>query len=203
MDVVKSFSDADLVTAIKTGNGIDHAIGFIYRTHYRLLESFVLANRGDAMDAEDLIQEVLVIFVEMVQKDKYRGEAGVKSFLYSLTHNLWISELRKRSSTAKRNALFENNRETVEKDVAGYLMYKEAQKKVIELLGGLGEKCKQILTLFYYENLPMKEILKQTSYENEQVLRNKKYRCLQQLTTTMRQSPAIFDDLRNLLQYAN
>lgn len=202
MRSTKSFSDADLITAIKTGSDIDNAIGFIYRNHYRLLENIVLTNSGDKMDAQDLIQEVLVLFVEMVQKEKYRGEASVKSFLYTLTRNQWITELRKRGSDSKRNELFENSRDRVEEDITSYLTYREAQNTVSELFERLGTTCKQILTLFYYENLSMKDILKQTNYENEQVLRNRKYKCLKELTDMIQQSPTLSNTIKSALQNA-
>jgi len=49
--------------------------------------------------------------------------------------------------------------------------------------------------LFYYENLSMKEILNYLPYENEQVVRNKKYKCLQQLTEIMKNHPSIAGQL--------
>jgi RNA polymerase sigma factor (sigma-70 family) len=201
MQQAKNYSDPELVSAIQSEAGIEGAIAFIYRNYYRLLESFVLSNSGREADAEDIIQEVLIVFVEMVQKNKYRGEASVKSFLYTLTRNLWISELRKRSSGTKRNEFFEHGREKTEQDVSHYLVYKESQKSVMKLFDQLGEKCKQILTLFYYDNLPMNEILKHTTYENEQVLRNKKYKCLKELTDRIQASPFIYNELKSALKY--
>ncbi|WP_026261100.1 RNA polymerase sigma factor [Spirosoma luteum] len=200
MQTVKNFSDAELITALKTGANIDNAVGFIYRSYYRMLENYVLTNSGNEMDAEDIIQEVLVVFIDIVQTQRYRNEASVRSFLYTLTRNLWISELRKRTSDSKRDGLFEENREKEEEDVSNLLIYKEAQVLIAELFERMGEKCKQILTLFYYENLSMKEILTQTSYENEQVLRNRKYKCLKELTDIIQQSPTISNSVKSALQ---
>ena len=196
----KNFSDTELIAAIRTGNDIDNAVGFVYRNYYRLLENFILTNSGNEMDAEDTIQEVLVVFIDIVQTDKYRSEASVRSFLYTLTRNLWITELRKRTSDLRRNELFETSREKEEEDVSGYLVHKEAQTILAELFERMGETCKHILTLFYYENLSMKEILKQMNYENEQVLRNKKYKCLKELTDIVQQSPTIFNNVKSALQ---
>ncbi len=200
MPTVKTFSDAALISAIKTKIDIDNAIGFIYHTHYRMLEGYILTNSGSQMDAEDLIQEVLLLFVDLVRTEKYRGEASVKSFLYTLTRNLWITELRKRSSDSKRYGLFESSRETLEEDVSNYIVYKEAEKTVAELFDRMGEKCRQILTLFYYEDLSMKDILKQTDYESEQVLRNKKYKCLKELINLVQQSPTVSSTVKSALQ---
>ena len=64
----------------------------------------------------------------------------------------------------------------------------------------LGEKCNQILTYFYYNNYSMKEILERMDYGNEQVLRNKKYKCLKTLINLVNSSPAIKENLKTALQ---
>ncbi|MBC8154529.1 MAG: sigma-70 family RNA polymerase sigma factor [Bacteroidetes bacterium] len=200
MRVQESFSDADIITAIRTGSAIDQAVGHIYRHDYRTLENYVLTNSGNRDDAADLIQEVLVTFIELVQNEKFRGESSIKSFLYSLTRNLWLTELRKRGNTARRNEQYELGRDTLEDDITGFLLYKEAQQTITDLFDQLGDPCRRILILFYYENRTMKEIMEQTRYENEQVVRNRKYKCLKELTDTIRQSPSLSETVKAALQ---
>ena len=45
----------------------------------------------------------------------------------------------------------------------------------------------------------MKEILAALHYENEQVVRNKKYKCLKKLETMINENPALHQQLKNLL----
>ena len=45
----------------------------------------------------------------------------------------------------------------------------------------------------------MKKILETMHYENEQVLRNKKYKCLKQLEHMLEENPALKNTLKNLL----
>jgi len=200
MPTLKSYSDAELITAITAQADINGAVTHLYKTYYRSLERYVLTNSGSEMDAEDLIQDVMVAFVDLVQQGKYRGEASVKSLLYKLAHNLWITELRKRGSTAKRNELFEGERDQLTDDVSDYVTYREAQQTIAELFNRMGELCRKILTLFYYEDLPMKDILKQTNYENEQVLRNRKYKCLKEITELIQRTPGTYDNVRAALR---
>jgi len=63
------------------------------------------------------------------------------------------------------------------------------KQQLRELLYKLDEPCRKILLLFYYENLSMKEMVDHLPYENEQVVRNKKYKCLQQLTSYVKNDP--------------
>ncbi len=45
----------------------------------------------------------------------------------------------------------------------------------------LGEKCRQVLTMFYYRGLNIKEIAEQAGYGNDNVVKAQKSRCLKTL----------------------
>lgn len=200
MPITSDYTDEQLIADVQSSRGVNDAIRFLYKSHYRLLERYVLNNSGSHADAEDVVQEVMVSFIEMVRQGKYRGEASVKSFLYTLTRNLWITELRKRGADTKRNEIYETAREQWDDNVTQFISYKEAQSTVVALFEKLGEKCRKILTLFYYEDLSMKEILIQTEYENEQVLRNKKYKCLKEMTDMVHRNPSTFENVKSALE---
>jgi len=70
---------------------------------------------------------------------------------------------------------------------------------LVKLVGQLGENCQKILLLFYYENLSISEILETMEYENEQVVRNKKYKCLKQLEQMITENPILKQTLKDLL----
>jgi hypothetical protein len=96
MEVVRNYSDTELIHILKDNRQIDAGIKFLYKEYYGLLEYYVTNNKGSREDAADIIQETIVAFIEIIQQDKYRGDASVKSFLYSIARNIWLSELRKR-----------------------------------------------------------------------------------------------------------
>jgi RNA polymerase sigma factor (sigma-70 family) len=140
-----------------------------------------------------------VNFIDLVQKDKFRGESSVKTFLFSLNRYTWLNELKRRDRAVAREERYERVQERVELDTSELIADREAKAEVIRLVGELGDTCKKILLLFYYENLSMKEILEATDYENEQVVRNKKYKCLKQLEQLINEKPALKQTLKNLL----
>ena len=76
---------------------------------------------------------------------------------------------------------------------------REGKQAVLNVVERLGETCKKILLLFYYENLPMKDIVNATDFENDQVVRNKKYKCLKQLEQMLEANPILKQTLKNLL----
>ena len=203
MELRQAYTDQEIVASLKNEKAMDAAVGFIYHNYYGILENFVVNNKGTKDDAADIIQETIIAFIEIVQKDKFRGEASVKSFLYTITKNLWFSEIRKRTSSDNRNRVFEKGKDLAEQETVQHMIKRESVNLIQELFQRLGDKCKQLLLMVYYEDLSMKEILERiTDYENEQVLRNKKYKCMKQLEQMIQDNELIKTQLKNALQYA-
>lgn len=199
MEVIKNLSDLELVGAIRQGRAMENAIKFIYREHFDSLCRYVENNNGSRQDAEDVFQEVLVSFIGLVQEDKFRGDSTVKTFLYSMTRNTWLNELKKRGRNEQREMKYEKTKDEQNMDVNHLIAGREATQQVLRVVEQLGEGCKKILLLFYYENLSMKEILEATDYENEQVVRNKKYKCLKQLEQMISNDPTLKQNMKSLL----
>jgi RNA polymerase sigma factor (sigma-70 family) len=142
---------------------------------------------------------VIVNFIDLVQKDKFRGESTVKTFLFSLNRYTWLNELKRRGRAVAREENYERRQDRVEMDSSHLIADREGKAAVVKLVGELGETCRKILLLFYYENMSMREILDATEYENEQVVRNKKYKCLKQLEQMILEKPSLKETLKNLL----
>ena len=180
------FSDSELVKAIREKEMLEPAILQLYRDHAEITRSFIKGKGGTEQDADDIFQETVVSFIDSVQKSKFRQESGIRTFLISISKNLWYNEIRRRQRAGNRERLFEADRDQEDSGVQEIIQDRELKKQLNQLLQDLGDSCRKILELFYYENLSMKEIVLHLHYENEQVVRNKKYKCLQQLTDKMK-----------------
>ena len=199
MEVIRNFPDSEMLDNLRSGQRMEETIKAIYRNHFGGLCWYVMNNNGSRQDAEDVFQEVMVNFIELVQKDKFRGEASVKTFLFSLNRYTWLNELKRRGRALVREEKYERGQDRVEMDTSHFIADREGKAEVLRVVGELGETCRKILLLFYYENLSMKEILEATDYETEQVVRNKKYKCLKQLEQMVNANPALKQTLKNLL----
>ena len=71
----------------------------------------------------------------------------------------------------------------------------------MQVIEQLGDSCKQVLLAFYYQELSVKEMLSFLPYENEQVVRNKKYKCLKKLEELLNQDPSLASNLKTILNY--
>lgn len=198
---VLHFSDEELIDTLKDEQVSNSVISFLYRSYYAVLSNYVRQNQGSEQDAQDIFQEVIVTFIEIVKKGKFRGESSIKTFLFTLNKYAWLNELKKRNRTVLREERYGHEMEVDEKDVSHFLVERDARKLVQSLMEKLGDACRKILTAYYYDNLPMKEILPLVNYENEQVLRNKKYKCLKSLEQMLNADKALAQRFKSALTY--
>ena len=199
MAVIRSFSDGELLANLQSGKNINESIRVIYQDHFDQLSWFVMNNSGSMHDAEDIFQEVVISFINAIQKNKFRGESSIKTFLYSMNKHAWLNELKKRGRAMQRELNYGKDQDREDLDASHLIVHREARTQVIEIVDQLGGACKKILLMFYYENLSMKEILEKTEYETEQVVRNKKYKCLKQLEQMLNEKPLLKESFKKAL----
>lgn len=195
---IEILNDETVISNLATDQNLDQTIRFLYSSYFEYVGRFVANNNGDWVDAEDIFQEVLVAFIHLVRKKKFRGESSIKTFLFSLNRNIWLNELKRRNRAEVRESRFEQAKKD-DQTVSTALELREANANLMKLMDELGETCKKILLLFYYENRSMKEMLADLHYENEQVVRNKKHKCLKRLQQMLSDNKHLYNRLQNLL----
>ena len=200
MNEKNHFSDSELVIAIGDNQRLEQAILQLYQEHASIARSFIMGKGGTEQDADDIFQETVVSFIDTVQKGKFRQESGIRTFLISISKNLWYNEIRRRQRAGNREKLFEKEYTQEDSDIRELIGDRELKKILDQMLKELGDSCNKVLKLFYFEDLSMKEIVLHLHYENEQVVRNKKYKCLQQLTDKMKQIPQVAKQIKELIK---
>jgi RNA polymerase sigma factor (sigma-70 family) len=195
----ENLADAEIIENLLQNSSVDSSIRFLYRTHYEFLARYVVSNNGNWDDAADVFQEVILAFVNLVKAGKFRGESTIKTFLYSLNRNIWLNELKRRGRAQVREMRYEQRNEKTDQGIDAALEMNETNRELMKAMEELGDTCKKILLLYYYENQSMKEILNSLHYENEQVVRNKKYKCLKRLEELVTGNKNLYQQLKNLL----
>jgi RNA polymerase sigma factor (sigma-70 family) len=194
------FSDAELMAAIRGKENAEPAIWQLYADHSAVCRSYIMGKGATEEDADDIFQETVVSFIDSVQKDKFRQDSGIRTFLVSISRNLWYNEIRRRKRADSREKLYISDQEQEDAGIQDIIQDREMKKQMNELLQSLGDSCRKILELFYYENLSMKEMVSHLHYENEQVVRNKKYKCLQQLSEKIKQHTQTARQMNQLIK---
>lgn len=193
-------NNLELVSNIKNVQKLNQTVQYLYKQYYGLLEKYVCNNSGSKEDAEDVIQETMVAFIDMVQREKFRGESEIGTFLYAIARNIWLGKIRKNNADNNRNELWASEIISYEADISDQIEKQESLKVIENLFSSIGDTCKKILTMFYYQEASMKEILLEVNFENEQVLRNKKSKCMKALTEKIEINPKLSAYLKKALQ---
>jgi len=180
--------DEAILDGILSAN-LNDVIFYIYRQYADYIVFNVAAMGGGLQDGEDIFQETVVTFIDLVQRRKFRGDSSIKTFLTSIAKHIWLNELKRRKSINHRESRFGTERDQVDNELFDSYEDQEIKEQFLTLLSQLGDSCRQVLTLFYYENLTFAEIMEKMGYESEQVVRNKKYKCLRELTGLVRDNP--------------
>ncbi|MDR3712954.1 MAG: sigma-70 family RNA polymerase sigma factor [Puia sp.] len=188
-------TDEDILAGILS-NRLNEVIHSIYRQYAGMVGAYVVTHGGSEQDGEDIFQETVVAFIDLVKKGKYRGEASIRTFLVSIAKNIWFNEVKKKKSLDNRGRVFEINKGETDADVTEGVYKREVTQQLLSLMDQLGESCKAILTFFYFEGLSFKEIVEKMQYENDQVVRNKKYKCMKELTDLIRDNPVLADSIQ-------
>lgn len=156
------------------------AFGKLYREHFRMVEYFITKNSGTIADAEDIFQDAMLVVFDKSRDAGFELSCALSTFVYSVARNLWLKKLRGAQKQVNV-ADFENHVNIpVEEEVNDNSGQLDKVRAAIETLG---ENCRKILVLFYYQKMNMQQIAEQLGYTNPDNAKNQKYKCLQQLKT--------------------
>lgn len=148
--------DSYYIEAVRNGNAA--AFSYLVGKYQNMVYSLALKLLKKPEEAEELAQDT---FIKAYQKiDSYEGKSKFSTWLYSITYNACISELRKRRIEF-RSLEEQRLSDQDEQKMLNYFSEtkKEDQEKYLKLaLGKLPEDDQVLLTLYYYEDQSMDEI---------------------------------------------
>ncbi len=141
----------------------------------------LFANRFNLNKDEliDVYQDAVIALVENAKKGRIDDlKSSVTTYLFGIGKFMIFQKLKKNKKTVPNEDLehleFEWEEVDEEDKDAQILTLREGFKK-------LGEQCRKVLTLFYYEEQNLESIQNQLGYSNKDVLKSQKSRCLKQL----------------------
>jgi RNA polymerase sigma factor (sigma-70 family) len=198
MKTNQGWTEQSLVESIlQGGNARQTAIRFIYEDKdlRQMVIRFVNKNRGNDEDGQDMFHEGIIVLDRNIREGKFRGEAPLKGYLYSICRFLWMNRMRKQSHTdtvAEMPVTAEVDAESPE-----VIFVNEERKAVLNrLLEEVGERCRKILELWKL-SYSMEEIAEKLDFSSAAMARKAKYRCHVSLMELVQKNPALAQTLQN------
>jgi RNA polymerase sigma factor (sigma-70 family) len=163
-------SDQKILEFFKTGQR-DKAFKHLYKL-YPKIERLILSKGGQKQDAKDVFQESLIVLYRNLHKSEFNLTASIYTYLYAVSRFVW-SDIQKTNSKIPKNE-FDINIEDVSKSVQEEKKYQFAEHAFLQL----GERCQQLLLMFYHKKMSFKDIAKVMQFKSEKIAKNQKYKCL-------------------------
>jgi RNA polymerase sigma factor (sigma-70 family) len=158
-------SDAKILDLIRKGDD-GKSLAVLYKASRRPVVSYVMKNSGTSDDADDVLQEAVVVLWEKVRSGSFQYESKLSTFIMGTAKNIWLRRLaRRRKEVPEDPSPLE---ELIESDRA---------RLVRDSLEKLGDPCKKLLLLFYWEECSLEEIAAQMGFANAETVKSKKYQC--------------------------
>jgi RNA polymerase sigma factor (sigma-70 family) len=151
----------------------------LYRQHYTMVQSMVLANAGNKDDAADLFQETVIVLYEKVKTGNFELQCLLKTFLYSVARRLWLKKLQQQRFTTQADGLEEMI--PVEDEIEHHLKLQNDFSIMESAMGKVGEPCKSLLQAYYLQRKHMNVIAQEFGYTNADNAKTQKYKCLVRL----------------------
>jgi len=155
--------DFELLAKFKKGD--QQAFELLVRKYKTTVFNTIYSIMGNAQEADDIAQEV---FLKVYTKaDSFKGESSFSTWLYRITVNRCVDELRRRKNKIISYETEFNQEEKLklkdvlvsgENDITEKLRQEELQDIVQKAMNSLPEKYRIILTLKEIEGLSYKEI---------------------------------------------
>ena len=156
----------------------ERVLKLIYRQHYQMITNMVVNNGGSLQEAKDVYQDAVIVLYEKLQDNRFELSCRIKTFLYSVSRNIWLKQLKARrkyegnilDATKLDEPLWQESVDT------------EDQYQAMNLaMEALGEPCSSIMRDFYIHQSSMEDITEKFGYTNADNAKNQKYKCLKRL----------------------
>jgi RNA polymerase sigma factor (sigma-70 family) len=182
-------TENELVDGLAKG---DHeSLGQLYRVHKPAFLGFARKNypvlsEDDAMDA---FQDAVVAVCRNFAKGKTLNEdASFQTYLFKIGNYKLLDKIKKGGRQVTFTMHGEIKLQNIEEPESEVSQEEENKEMVRKYLAMMGENCRRIMELFYFDRLNMHEIAEEMGYKNENVAKKTKSNCLEKLRDVIAQS---------------
>ncbi len=168
----------DLILQEELRQGNKKSFEAVYLQHRDAFINFGKSYPIDTNQLMDIYQDATIsLFQNFVMKKLKLKTSTVKTYLFGIGKNLILAELKKESKIYREAPIQQEYEEII--------IDSPEETTESRLLAGsfkqLGEKCQEIIRMFYYRNLSVKEIVELSHYKDENTVKSHKSRCMKSL----------------------
>ena len=165
-------------------NGNEEGLVMLFEETRTMAVTYIKRNSGTETDAEEVLQEAVVILWEKVRAGSFEAQSKLSTFLMGVIKNLWARRLaRRRRETPMAD---EFDPPAGEESLLDGLIREEQVDAMRKAMSRISELCRKVLLMFYWEEKSMEEIAADLGLANAETAKSKKYQCRKSLETHLR-----------------
>lgn len=166
----------------------DQTLKHVYAKVYPLVESFVTYMGGQTADAQDVLQEAMIVYVQKTEMEDFDLQVSPSAYVTAVAKNVWVKYRQRDYGHLRFDREKEMSSAVVEADALQDIEVGERGRFMARMIAQLEPDCRQLLLYYYDEQLTLQEIAQRMNYASVQVVKNKKRRCLDLLRELIIQS---------------
>jgi len=172
--------ESEIVVALK--NDDKSVLKWVYLEHKSAFIGFSKTYNIDSEDALDLYQDAIIALRENALKGHLDNlKSGLKTYLFSIGKYMFYKRLKEK----QKLHLSESIKETDDFDEHTITEidynFNARQRQLQVAFKSLGTQCKTLLNLYYIRGFTLDEIVEEFNYNNKDVAKSQKSRCLKSL----------------------
>lgn len=138
------------------------------------IKAYLIKQGCPKAEVEDIFQEAILLYLRKIENLETDHKFEAHLYVQQCAKYIWMNQTRESKIDLQEFQLFSPADED--------WLEKEEKLKILEQkMKELGEKCRQLLQLFYGAAMSMSAIAKKLDLRNEKVAKTQKYRCITKL----------------------
>jgi DNA-directed RNA polymerase specialized sigma24 family protein len=156
----------------------------LYKKAFPVVAKYISRMGGSIDEAKDVFHDALIIYYEKAISASSPPENEI-AYLFGTAKHLWLKKYRQNSKHTSLDH-FDLLPDPDEN--------RPSNQRLMHFLKTAGKKCMDLLTGFYYNNLPLTDIASQFGYSGVRSATVQKYKCLEKVRETIKEKALTYDD---------
>ena len=167
---INSHPSAIIVARLRQGDR--DVLVELYKENEAMVYKYIKDQKGREEDAEDLLQEALIVLWKNARKPEFTLEAKPSTYIYAVVKNLWLKQVDKNKRMSPEENINPQMHSTVQNSDSNL-----DHAIVRKMLNQMGET---------FDGFDMQTIAKANSFANADVAKSKKHQCMKELESKVK-----------------
>lgn len=155
------------------------AFGILYQNYFVYVKKYILNNKGNSEDAEDIFQDSLLILYEKLHRDNFEAYTCLGNYIVGISKNLWLKRLKNRHFYIEfPDTYFIENQQEINTAIENEKYYWE---KLTGYIKAISSHCQNLIQDIFIKNKSIEEIQDKYKYSSKHNAQNQKYKCVEQI----------------------